>query len=53
MNEIGLCVKADTATLQRQGALLNFFRSDAGQSNVNGLADHMQTVLCHAGTSCA
>ena len=42
MHEVGFPVEADTTDLQAAGHISQFGRAESGQTNVNGLALHMQ-----------
>ena len=49
VNEVRAWVKADAAPRQAQRRVAKIQQLHARQADVDGLALHMQTVLCHAG----
>ncbi len=51
MDEIGSSIIADTASFKGECALPDLAGPHSGQTNINGLAVHVQTVFCHAGTA--
>ena len=52
MDEIGSSIVADTTSFEGERALPDFAGPHSGQTNINGLTGHVQTVFCHTGTAC-